>query len=101
MIARMEDKPSRGRRIATAVAKVVLLALSGLALAFGMTAAKVDQGAWRFNPENDWMIAGAAGIVLAVLIAFAARLRWSVLVLFLSMAFGLASCFANFNWHGG
>ena len=83
-----------GAHIAYWIMKAVLGLLSLAVLGMAATIAHSE--------HNDrWTVVSVIAMLGVIFVAIRAKVRWSFLVLFASMLFGLASCFANFRWHGG
>jgi hypothetical protein len=89
-----EAPASTGALVAYGITKLVLAALSLAALGAAAIIAHHEHG-------DRWTIIDLLAMAGVILVAIRARVRWSFLVLFGSVALGLTTCVANFHWKGG
>ena len=88
------DTPSTAGRVASIAVKIVLVLASVAALTLGGLSAYNER-----NPGGAGLMALAGIVVIGV--ALTTRLRWSFLAVCIAIPIGLATCAANFKWHGG
>ena len=86
--------PSRAARVGAGVAKVILVMASLAMLLIGGLVAATEKG-------QLWLAACIITGFVVVGVAIQGRLRWTLLLLFISVALGFTSCAASFKWHGG
>ena len=86
---------------ALTVINYVIGALGCAVLAFAIWLPESIGGKWGWaQRERNWQIAAAVFLVVAIIVVLRRR-NYALLVLFLSCAFFIASCFDNFHWQGG
>lgn len=83
-----------GARVFSIILKVILVGVSLAALVLGGAVASAEKNP---NGAAAMFLVGIAVVATAIF----ARLRWSFLAVCIAVPVGLATCVANFKWHGG
>ena len=99
----LEESPHRGGAdsLAVAVINYVVGALGCVVFALAIWLPKFIGGKYDWaQRERNWQIAAAVALVVAIIVVLRNR-NYALLVLCLSCAFFIASCFDNLHWRGG
>ena len=88
------EPPSAAARVFAIIFKGIVVLVSLAALGLGGLVASAER-----NSDAAAAMVLVGFVVIAI--AITSRLRWSFLALCVAIPVGLATCAANFKWHGG